>query len=238
VRCALIEAEKANYPVAFMCRLLRVPRSTFYAWRHHVDTATLARRRELAGHVRRVFTASRGTYGCRGCPAGVVSLVRPWHVGEDERVPREVDAAQVLPVPPGLVPERACGRGDLAGCRPYAGWDDTGEQQQAAAVRQAGRRQGSFHDLQSDREPPRGIVTAAEAVTRRPHGRAAYQRVYGRKHLVREHPPVHRIGGQSRLELRPRGGLVSDHPESARRRRRKACDIHSLVPPSAMPRTK
>jgi transposase InsO family protein len=71
VRCALIDAEKANYPVAFMCRLLRVPRSTFYAWRHHVDTATVARRRELAGHVRRVFTASRGTYGCRRVTAAL-----------------------------------------------------------------------------------------------------------------------------------------------------------------------
>ena len=32
-RCALIEAEKANCPVAWVCRLLAVPRSSFYAWR-------------------------------------------------------------------------------------------------------------------------------------------------------------------------------------------------------------
>lgn len=32
-RCALIEAEKANYPVVWMCGLLDVPRSSFYAWR-------------------------------------------------------------------------------------------------------------------------------------------------------------------------------------------------------------
>src|SRR5690349_7680974 len=31
-RCAFIDAEKANYKIAWMCRLLEVPRSSFYAW--------------------------------------------------------------------------------------------------------------------------------------------------------------------------------------------------------------
>src|SRR5256714_15094047 len=48
-----------------MCRLLGVSRSTFYAWRRQVETATAARRRELTDQVRRVFNAARGTYGCR-----------------------------------------------------------------------------------------------------------------------------------------------------------------------------
>jgi transposase InsO family protein len=63
----VIDAEKANYPVAWMCRLLGVPRSSFYAWqaRAATETATAARRRALAVHVRRVFTAGRGAYGCR-----------------------------------------------------------------------------------------------------------------------------------------------------------------------------
>lgn len=63
----MIEAEKANYPIVWMCRLLRVPRSSFYAWRAQAatETATEARRRELAGHVARVFAAGRGAYGCR-----------------------------------------------------------------------------------------------------------------------------------------------------------------------------
>jgi putative transposase len=50
----VIGAEKANYSIAWMCRLLGVPRSSFYAWRNKVETATAARRRELATHVRRV----------------------------------------------------------------------------------------------------------------------------------------------------------------------------------------
>jgi transposase InsO family protein len=67
----LIDAEKASYPIAWMCRLLGVPRATFYAWRNRPETATAARRRGLAGHVRRVFDASRGTYGCRRVAAAL-----------------------------------------------------------------------------------------------------------------------------------------------------------------------
>jgi putative transposase len=48
-----------------MCGLLGVPRSSFYAWRHRVETPTQARRRGLAGHVVRVFDDSQQTFGCR-----------------------------------------------------------------------------------------------------------------------------------------------------------------------------
>ncbi|MEU5852737.1 IS3 family transposase [Saccharopolyspora shandongensis] len=50
-----------------MCRLLGVPRSSFYAWRRRVatETVTQARRRELSTHVAQVFTEGRGAYGCR-----------------------------------------------------------------------------------------------------------------------------------------------------------------------------
>jgi transposase InsO family protein len=61
----VIDAEKANYKIAWMCRLLGVPRSSFYAWRNRAETATAARRCELAAHVRRVFDQGRGAYGCR-----------------------------------------------------------------------------------------------------------------------------------------------------------------------------
>jgi putative transposase len=61
----VIDAEKASYPVAWMCRVLGVPRSSFYAWRNKAETPTAARRRELAVEVARVFDAGRGAYGCR-----------------------------------------------------------------------------------------------------------------------------------------------------------------------------
>ena len=61
----MIDAEKANYSIVWMCQLLGVPRSSFYAWRHQVETATAARRRELSEHIKRIFERSRQTYGCR-----------------------------------------------------------------------------------------------------------------------------------------------------------------------------
>src|SRR5215467_13383981 len=48
-----------------MCRLLRVPRSSFYAWRNRTESPSAARRRELAAQVLRAFESGRGAYGCR-----------------------------------------------------------------------------------------------------------------------------------------------------------------------------
>ena len=61
-RCALIEAEKATYKIAWMCTLLGVARSSFYAWRARVETPTTARRRQLAELVEAAFRRS----GCVG----------------------------------------------------------------------------------------------------------------------------------------------------------------------------
>lgn len=54
-----------------MCGMLGVSRSTFYAWTQRAETATTARRRDLAGHVRQVFDSSRATYGCRRVTAAL-----------------------------------------------------------------------------------------------------------------------------------------------------------------------
>ena len=60
-----MEAEKANYPVQRMARLLRVSRSGFYAWRRR-DSAAAERavaRAELDAKVRRTHADSTGIYG-------------------------------------------------------------------------------------------------------------------------------------------------------------------------------
>jgi putative transposase len=77
----VIDAEKANYKIAWMCRLLGVPRSSFYAWRNRAGTATAARRRELAAQVRRVFGEGRGAYGCRRVAAQLNRDGHPCSVG-------------------------------------------------------------------------------------------------------------------------------------------------------------
>src|SRR3954463_6526960 len=70
-RCALIHAEKDNYDITFMCRLMNVARSSYYAWTNRVETPTRARRRALAAEVAREFTDSRQTSGCRRIAAAL-----------------------------------------------------------------------------------------------------------------------------------------------------------------------
>src|SRR5262245_47835695 len=64
-----------------MCRLLGVPRSSFYAWRHRAETAAAARRRELAVLVQAAFEAGRGAYGCRRVTAQLNRDGHPCSVG-------------------------------------------------------------------------------------------------------------------------------------------------------------
>jgi putative transposase len=93
----LIEAEKANYPLAWMCRLLKVPRSSFYAWRNRVETPTAARRRQLAVEVARVFEDSRQTSGCRRVAAQLGRGGHEASVGMVADLMRELGLAAVQP---------------------------------------------------------------------------------------------------------------------------------------------
>jgi putative transposase len=86
----LIDAEKANYQITWMCSMLGVARSSFYAWCNRAETATALRRRELAEHVERVFDASRGTYGCRRVTAALHRDGYPCSVGLVTELMREL----------------------------------------------------------------------------------------------------------------------------------------------------
>jgi len=93
----VIDAEKANYKIAFMCRLLRVPRSSFYAWTSRVETPTRARRRALAVQVAAEFTASRQTSGCRRITAALNRRGIECSVGLVADLMRELGLAAVGP---------------------------------------------------------------------------------------------------------------------------------------------
>ena len=121
----MIDAEKANYKIAWMCRLLGVPRSSFYAWRNRAETATAARRRELAAQVRRVFRAGRGAYGCRRVAAQLNREGHPCSVGLVADLMRELGLRACQP--------RAYKRTTLPGEQPVTSPDLIGRDFTAAA---------------------------------------------------------------------------------------------------------
>jgi putative transposase len=59
----LIAAERAWYPVALMCRCLRVSRSGFYAWVKSTPSDRSAVDSKLSERIREIHAKSRGTYG-------------------------------------------------------------------------------------------------------------------------------------------------------------------------------
>jgi putative transposase len=63
VRFAFIATEKANYPVALMCRVLKVSRSGYYAWRGRPAANHTAEDQRLALEVGAIYAESRGCYG-------------------------------------------------------------------------------------------------------------------------------------------------------------------------------
>ncbi|MDP9354429.1 MAG: IS3 family transposase, partial [Chloroflexota bacterium] len=59
---AFVEAEKANFPVAVLCRLLGVSRSGYDAWRRPPSARARANQ-GLGRRIREIYEQSRGTYG-------------------------------------------------------------------------------------------------------------------------------------------------------------------------------
>jgi transposase InsO family protein len=63
VKFNAIEAEKASYPVALMCRVLEVSRAGYYASRRRPESGRAKANRQLAAEIHEVYEASRRTYG-------------------------------------------------------------------------------------------------------------------------------------------------------------------------------
>jgi transposase InsO family protein len=62
-RYRFIAAEKANYPVALLCRVLQVASSGYYAWRHRRPSRRSQANAQLSQQIRTIHERSRGTYG-------------------------------------------------------------------------------------------------------------------------------------------------------------------------------
>ena len=63
MRFEFIDAQKAHFPVEFMCEQLGVSRSGFYAWKHRPQSARQQADEHLSEEVAQVHQESRGTYG-------------------------------------------------------------------------------------------------------------------------------------------------------------------------------
>jgi len=63
LRFAFIDVEKANYPVAMMCRLLDVSRAGYYEWKDREPSARAKMDTVLMVEIAASHAASRGTYG-------------------------------------------------------------------------------------------------------------------------------------------------------------------------------
>ncbi|WP_257463580.1 IS3 family transposase [Archangium lipolyticum] len=63
VKFEFIDAEKAHFPVDFMCEQLGVSRSGYYAWKERPESERDKADRALAEVVTRIHRDSRGTYG-------------------------------------------------------------------------------------------------------------------------------------------------------------------------------
>lgn len=59
----LIDAEKANYSVSMLCKVLKVSRSGYYAWRDRPPSRRDRENAALIEQIRQIHHRSRGTYG-------------------------------------------------------------------------------------------------------------------------------------------------------------------------------
>lgn len=63
MRYRCIDRRRSLYPVQMMCRLLRVSRSGYYAWRSRPESNRARTDRELTRVIRRIHAESKGVYG-------------------------------------------------------------------------------------------------------------------------------------------------------------------------------
>jgi transposase InsO family protein len=59
----LIDAERASYPVAMLCKMLGVSKSGYYAWRDRPPSRRTQQDALLTEKIRQIHSRSRETYG-------------------------------------------------------------------------------------------------------------------------------------------------------------------------------
>jgi hypothetical protein len=130
MRFAFIGEEKASFPVALMCRVLKVSRAGFYAWRSRPAAKRTRQDQVLAAVVATIYTSNRGCYGSprvhvelreRGHCVGrkrVARLMREQGFGarHKRRYRRTTDSRHNFPISANVLARR------FAVMRPNAAW--------------------------------------------------------------------------------------------------------------------
>jgi putative transposase len=94
----LIAAEKSNYPVAVMCRVLRVSRTGFHNWERRAPSDRALTDAWLTEKIKRIHEDSRGVYGAPRIHAEL-RMEHDVHVGR-KRIARLMKAAGIAGVRP------------------------------------------------------------------------------------------------------------------------------------------
>lgn len=116
-RYRFIDAEKADYPVAWMCRQLDVSKSGYFAWSGRTPSARALRDEELIATIRRIFDEHRGRYGSRRIHQELKAQGQDVGLNRVERLMREAglrghgkrrfkkttDSTHLLPVAPNIL---------------------------------------------------------------------------------------------------------------------------------------
>jgi transposase InsO family protein len=85
VKFQFVDAEKANFPVAALCRAMSVKRKSYYAWRKRPQCARVQQDQALVLKIKAAFKRSRDTYGsprvhaalvASGCTVGLNRVAR------------------------------------------------------------------------------------------------------------------------------------------------------------------
>lgn len=63
MRYAFIEDHRSEFPVNLLCRVLKAPRSGYYAWRKRVPGVRQERRAKLDARIAKAYQTGRGVYG-------------------------------------------------------------------------------------------------------------------------------------------------------------------------------
>ncbi|NJR54640.1 MAG: IS3 family transposase, partial [Acaryochloris sp. CRU_2_0] len=80
----LIHAEQVNFPIALMCRVLKLSRSGYYAWIKRKTSPRTQENEILSQEIQQIHQASRQTYGSPRIHAALIA--KGFHVGRQRVV--------------------------------------------------------------------------------------------------------------------------------------------------------